>query len=64
MVWLFPFQKHGHLTTFYIRNNTVFLKNMSELALASRVHNPDQQGYEFWVIDVIPSSFRFSSGDT
>ena len=37
---------------------SVLLGMSSEWCLALRIHNTDQQCYEFWVLEVIPSSFR------
>ena len=37
---------------------SVLLRMSSEWCLALRIHNTDQQCYEFWVLEVIPSSFR------
>ena len=42
---------------------SVLLRMSSEWCLALRIHNTDQQCYEFWVLEVIPSSFRVAQNE-
>ena len=42
---------------------SVLLRMSSEWCLALRIHNTDQQCYEFWVLEVIPSSFQVARNE-
>ena len=46
-----------------IFHRSVLIGISSEWQLSPRIHNTDQQCYEFWVRVVIPSSFRWARND-